>query len=34
MNKAISILIAILIASFATSLGWAADEAKIVVMNP
>jgi hypothetical protein len=33
-TKAISILIVILFAAFATSLGWAADEAKIVVMNP
>ncbi len=33
-TKAICILIVILIAAFASSYGWAADEAKIVVMNP
>ena len=33
-NKAIGIAAVILIAAFASSLVWAADEAKIVVMNP
>ena len=33
-TKAVCILVVILIAAFASSLGWAADEAKIVVMNP
>jgi hypothetical protein len=33
-NKAIGITAVILIAAFASSLAWAADEAKIVVMNP
>jgi hypothetical protein len=32
--KAAGILIAVLIAAFASSFGWAADEDKIVVMNP
>jgi hypothetical protein len=33
-TKAVCVLIAILIAAFTSSLGWAADDAKIVVMNP
>ena len=33
-TKKIGILIAVLIAAFALSFGWSADEAKIVVMNP
>ena len=33
-TKAACILVAMLIAAFASSFGWAADEAKIVVMNP
>ena len=33
-SKAVCILVVILIAAFAASFGWAADEAKIVVMNP
>jgi hypothetical protein len=33
-SKAGGILAAILIAAFASSFGWAADQAKIVVMNP
>jgi hypothetical protein len=33
-TKAGNILAAILVAAFAASLGWAADEAKVVVMNP
>jgi hypothetical protein len=33
-TKAIRILIAVLIAVFAASFGWASDESKIVVMNP
>jgi hypothetical protein len=34
-TKAVCVLIAILIAAFASSIiGWAADDAKIVVMNP
>ena len=33
-TKAVCILVAILSAAFAASFGWAADEAKIVVMNP
>ena len=32
--KAVCILAAYLIAAFVASFGWAADEAKIVVMNP
>jgi hypothetical protein len=32
--KAVGIAAVILIAAFASSLAWAADEAKIVVMNP
>src|SRR5512139_1474425 len=32
--RAAGILIAVLIAAFASSFGWAADDAKIVVMNP
>jgi hypothetical protein len=32
--KAICILVVILIAAFVSSFGWAADEGKIVVMNP
>jgi hypothetical protein len=33
-TKAVCILFVIMIAAFASSYGWAADEAKIVVMNP
>ena len=33
-TKAVCILVVILIAAFAASFGWAADEGKIVVMNP
>ncbi len=33
-TRAVCILIAVLIAAFASSLAWAADDAKIVVMNP
>ena len=33
-TKTISALVALLIAAFALSFGWSADEAKIVVMNP
>jgi hypothetical protein len=33
-TKAVCILIAMLIAACASSIGWAADDAKIVVMNP
>lgn len=33
-TKAVCILVVILIAAFASSFGWAADEGKIVVMNP
>jgi hypothetical protein len=33
-TKTISALVAVLIAAFALSFGWSADEAKIVVMNP
>jgi hypothetical protein len=33
-TKAVCILVAILIAAFVSSFGWAADEGKIVVMNP
>jgi len=33
-TKAVCILIVMLIAAFASSIGWAADDAKIVVMNP
>jgi hypothetical protein len=33
-NKIVGIAAVILIAAFASSLAWAADEAKIVVMNP
>ena len=33
-TKAVGVLIVILIAAFAASYGWAADEAKIVVLNP
>ena len=33
-TKAVCILAVILIAAFAASFGWTADEAKIVVMNP
>jgi hypothetical protein len=32
--KAVRILVAILMAIFVTSFGWAADDGKIVVMNP
>lgn len=32
--KAVCILVVILVAAFAASFGWAADEGKIVVMNP
>ena len=34
MRKAVGILAVILIAAFVSSFGWAADEGKIVVMNP
>jgi hypothetical protein len=33
-TKAICVLVSLLIAAFASSYGWAADEEKIVVMNP
>jgi hypothetical protein len=33
-TRAVCILVVILIVSFASSIGWAADEGKIVVMNP
>jgi hypothetical protein len=33
-TKAVCILVVIVIAAFASSYGWSADEAKIVVMNP
>ena len=33
-TKTVGILVAVLIAAFALSFGWSADEAKIVVMNP
>ena len=33
-TKAVFVLIGILITTFASSYGWAADEGKIVVMNP
>jgi hypothetical protein len=33
-TKAVCILVVSLIAAFAASYGWAADDAKIVVMNP
>ena len=33
-TKAVCILVVVLIAAFAASFGWAADEPKIVVMNP
>jgi ABC-type branched-subunit amino acid transport system substrate-binding protein len=33
-TKAVCILAAVLVAAMAASMGWAADEGKIVVMNP
>jgi hypothetical protein len=33
-TKAVCILVVVLIAAFASSVGWAADSEKIVVMNP
>jgi hypothetical protein len=33
-TRAVCILIAVLISAFASSFGWAADDSKIVVMNP